>query len=72
MMKYSYVESPISKLLLFGDQCLEGLVFPKGKTRKNPEPDWIRDSDAFYPVKQLLDLYFQGQLTCFDLEVNHG
>ncbi|MCG8636323.1 MAG: methylated-DNA--[protein]-cysteine S-methyltransferase [Desulfobacterales bacterium] len=69
MMKYSYAESPIGKLLLYGGQCLEGLMFPKGKTRKDPEPDWVEDPDAFSRVKEQLDLYFQGKLTRFDLEM---
>ncbi|MEH0021427.1 MAG: methylated-DNA--[protein]-cysteine S-methyltransferase [Desulfobacter sp.] len=69
MMKYTYVDSPIGKLMVYGDLCLEGLMFPKGKTRKDPESHWVHDPGGFDAVKRQLDLYFEGRLTAFDLEM---
>lgn len=68
-MKYTYVDSPIGKLMVYGDLCLEGLMFPKGKTRKDPAPHWVHDPGGFDAVKRQLDLYFEGRLTAFDLEM---
>ena len=69
MTTYTYTDAPIGKLLLFGGPCLEGLMFPKGHTRKDPEPDWTHDPEGFPVVRQQLDEYFSGERTCFDLEL---
>jgi len=69
-MKYCYFESPLGKLLLTGNEVLEGLHFPTGKTRIEPENDWIHDEALFLNAIDQLGAYFKGELTRFDLELN--
>lgn len=70
MKTYTYTDTPIGKLMLYGDHCLEGLVFPKGKTRIDPGTDWVHDPGGFKPVRQQLADYFAGRRTRFDLDMN--
>lgn len=70
MIIYSYYESPVGRLLLHGEDRLQGLVFPAGKTPQQVGPDWRHEPLGFDSVKQQLDLYFQGRLTQFDLELD--
>jgi len=69
-MKYCYFESPVGKLLLNGNELLESLHFPIGKTRIEPEKDWIYNEDLFLEAIDQLGAYFKGELTRFDLELN--
>ena len=69
-MYYCYFESPLGKLLLTGHQLLEGLHFPKGKTRVEPEKDWVYKEDLFLEAIDQLEAYFKGELTEFDLKLN--
>ncbi|MCG8686089.1 MAG: methylated-DNA--[protein]-cysteine S-methyltransferase [Desulfobacterales bacterium] len=71
-MIYTYFDSPIGKLMLYGNNCLEGIVFPKGKTSQDPEPEWQLDPSGFEEVKRQLDQYFKGRLKSFDLELKTG
>ncbi len=66
-MYYSYYESPVGRLLLYGEDLLEGLVFPKSKTVKEMDSQWICTPARFEPVKKQLGDYFQGDLKTFDL-----
>ena len=70
MIHYTYFDSPIGKLMLYGDTCLKGLIFPQGKTSQEPEPQWQFDPAGFSPAKEQLDLYFKGRLKAFDLELD--
>ena len=58
--------------MLYGNNCLEGIVFPKGKTSQDPEPQWQLDPSGFEEVKRQLDQYFKGRLKSFDLELKTG
>lgn len=58
--------------MLYGNNCLEGIVFPKGKTSQDPEPEWQLDPSSFEEVKRQLDQYFKGRLKSFDLELKTG
>ena len=69
-MYYCYFESPLGKLLLTGNELLESLHFPQGKTRKEPERDWIYKEELFSAALDQLEAYFNGELTTFDLELN--
>ncbi len=69
-MKYCYFESPVGNLLLSGNELLEGLHFPLGKTRIEPEKDWIYKEELFLQAIDQLNAYFKGELTRFDLELN--
>lgn len=68
-MKYCYFESPLGKLLLTGNEMLESLHFPKGKTRVEPEKDWIFSDGIFLDALSQLDAYFKGELKQFDLKL---
>lgn len=69
-MYYCYFESPLGKLLLTGNKLLESLHFPIGKTKVEPEKDWIYNEEIFLNVIDQLDAYFKGKLTTFDIELN--
>ena len=69
-MYYCYFESPLGKLLLAGNKLLESLHFPLGKTRVEPEKDWIYSKEKFMEALFQLEAYFKGELTRFDLELN--
>ena len=69
-MQYCYFESPLGKLLLTGNDGLESLHFPRGKTRKEPQPDWIYDERLFSDALEQLEAYFNGERTQFDLKLN--
>jgi methylated-DNA-[protein]-cysteine S-methyltransferase len=68
-MKYCYFESPLGKLLLAGNNRLESLHFPLGKTRVEPGKDWQYDPENFKEALGQLDDYFKGDRTIFDLEM---
>lgn len=69
-MYYCYFESPVGRLLLAGRAELESLHFPRGKTRKEPETDWIYNEAIFLAAIDQLGAYFKGERTGFDLELN--
>lgn len=69
-MNFYYFESPLGRLLLTGTDCLEGLHFPKGKTRVEPEKDWTYSKTIFKHALFQLKAYFKGELTVFDLNLN--
>jgi methylated-DNA-[protein]-cysteine S-methyltransferase len=69
-MYYCYFESPLGKLLLTGNKLLESLHFPIGKTKVEPEKNWIYNEEIFLKVIDQLDAYFKGELTKFDIELN--
>lgn len=69
-MKYCYFESPVGKLLLNGNELLEGLHFPLGNTRIEPGNDWIYNEALFLEAMDQLGAYFKGERTLFDLELN--
>ena len=69
-MYYCYFESPLGKLLLTGNKLLESLHFPIGKTKVEPEKDWIYNEKIFLKAIDQLDAYFKGELTKFDIELN--
>jgi len=69
-MYYCYFESPVGKLLLTGNELIEGLHFPLGKIRIEPGKDWIYNEDLFLEAMDQLGDYFKGERTRFDLELN--
>ena len=66
---YTYVDSPVGSLLLYGRHALEGLVFPSGKYTREPDPSWTADPDPFTRAREQLSLYFEGRLKVFDLDL---
>ena len=69
-MYYCYFESPLGKLLLTGKKLLESLHFPSGKTKVEPEKDWIYEKGLFLEAIDQLGAYFKGELKGFDLKLN--
>jgi methylated-DNA-[protein]-cysteine S-methyltransferase len=70
-MYYCYTTTPIGDLLLAGDESGLGLIgFPKGKMRRDPEPDWIFNEKPFVETRRQLDEYFAGERKEFDLPLN--
>lgn len=69
-MYYCYLETPIGELLLAGeDNALSMIGFPKGKMRRDPEPDWIYNEKPLENVRRQLEEYFAGSRKDFDLPV---
>ena len=69
-MKYSYIDSPIGRLLLAGDdEGLKLLSFPSGKMTQHPQADWQKDDAALSEVRKQLTEYFAGKRKQFDLKL---
>ena len=68
-MYYCFYESPVGQLMLAGQRRLEMLCFPTGKTRIDPEPDWIYSTEPFSTALAQLEAYFEGALTRFNLDI---
>ncbi len=69
-MYYSYMDSPIGRLLLAGDQeGLKVLGFSSGAKARGADPDWERFDEPFRDVKRQLAEYFDGRRRTFDLAV---
>ncbi len=67
-MKYTYMDSPVGKLLLAGDEgSLKLIGFPEGKTAIQPNPDWIESRKTFHEAIRQLQAYFTRKLRDFDL-----
>lgn len=68
MMKYTYLDSPIGRLLIAGDEAgIRRISFAGGKRILKPEPGWVEDAGAFAEARAQLTAYFAGELTEFDL-----
>ena len=67
-MYYCYLDTPIGKLLLAGDEAGLALVsFPEGSMRRDPEADWIYSEKPFAEAREQLSDYFAGKRKTFDL-----
>ena len=67
-MKYTYMDSPVGRLLLAGDEDSLRLVgFPEGKMVIQPKPDWIESGKTFHQAVRQLRAYFARELRDFDL-----
>lgn len=69
--RYRYTESPLGDLLLAGQEdTLTHVNFQRSTRPRSPDPDWVRDDEAFpIAVRQLAE-YFNGERTEFDLPLN--
>jgi methylated-DNA-[protein]-cysteine S-methyltransferase len=68
-MNYCYVESPIGKLLIAGDNdAIRQISFTKNGKPARPEPDWQESSRGLVAqaARQLRE-YFAGSRSDFDL-----
>lgn len=69
-MYYCYLDTPIGEILLAGDDdALSMIGFPKGKMRRDPEPDWIYNEKPLENARRQLGEYFAGTRKDFDLAV---
>jgi len=67
-MKYCYLETPIGKLLLAGDEGgIRFISFPRGKGKISPGPKWKEDRPFFKEAVRQLKAYFNGALKSFSL-----
>jgi len=70
MMFYSYMDSPIGRLLLAGDkQGLKVVGFSTGNKARGADTDWERFDEPFRKVKAQLDEYFAGTRKNFDVNL---
>ncbi len=70
-LEYTYLETPIGRLLLAGaEEILHYLGFPKGSMAMQPEADWQQNDLAFSQAKQQLSEYFAGTRQVFDLPLS--
>ena len=69
-MLYRYIESPIGKLLLAGDDAgLKFIGFPEGKGQVTPDSKWQLESDCFTDAESQLAEYFEGKRAIFELQL---
>ena len=71
MTYYTYVTSPIGRLLLAGDGvAMERLHFSSGSKALGPAADWVERPELFAPAARQLEAYFRGELQEFALTLN--
>lgn len=67
---YSYMDSPIGRLLLAGDgQRLKIIGFSSGAKARGAQADWERADNLFETAAEQLEAYFAGTRQRFDLEL---
>lgn len=62
-MKFTFIESPVSRLVVARDE--EGIT--SISFHGEPRDEWTLDDGAFDDVREQLDAYFAGKLRVFDL-----
>lgn len=69
-MIYSYMESPIGRLLLAGENnTIKVIGFSSGGKARGADPEWERFDEPFRGVKKQLEEYFAGERHQFDLDL---
>ncbi len=69
-MYYCIIESPISPILLAGnEEGLKHLIFLKGEKGFVTPSEWIENKEFFGEVIKHLNAYFSGELKSFDLKL---
>jgi len=67
-MKYTYMESPVGRLLLAGEEdSLQLIGFSQGKMAMEPKPEWIESARTFHETIRQLRAYFARELREFEL-----
>lgn len=67
-MIYTYMDSPVGRLLLAGSGGkLRIISFSSGSKARGPMPEWQRYDEPFRRSRQQLTEYFQGSRREFDL-----
>jgi methylated-DNA-[protein]-cysteine S-methyltransferase len=71
VLSYTYLESPLEKLLLAGDpNGLKQILFSTDLRAANPDPEWQEDASALNEVARQLKAYFAGELENFELSLS--
>ena len=69
-MIYSYMDSPVGRLLLAGEKnALKVIGFSSGARARGADPEWERFDEPFRQVKKQLEEYFAGERRTFSLEL---
>jgi len=69
-MYYCIIESPISLILLAGNEKgLKHLIFLKGEKEFKIPEEWIENKESFNEVIKQLKAYFSRELKSFDLKL---
>ena len=69
-MIYSYMDSPVGRLLLAGEKAaLKVISFSSGTKARGANPDWERLDEPFRGVKRQLEEYFAGERRSFSLQL---
>jgi methylated-DNA-[protein]-cysteine S-methyltransferase len=72
-MFYTYMESPVGRLLLAGDgERLSLIGFSTGRMARGADPAWERRDEPFLAVVRQLDEYFAGLRQTFELPLAPG
>ncbi len=67
-MYYSYLDTPIGRLLLAGeDEKLKVVGFPSGNKARDAAADWTHRPESYAEVKHQLAEYFDGTRRHFDV-----
>lgn len=67
-MIYSYMESPVGRLLLAADRgVLKVIAFSSGRRARGADPAWERRDEPLRRIKRQLGEYFAGERQHFDL-----
>ncbi len=68
MTHYTYIESPVGRLLLAGDEeGLRRVAYANGGKEARPDPDWRNDAQPLRRAVEQLNSYFAGDLRTFAL-----
>lgn len=69
-MQYSYMESPIGRIMLARDsRGLARIEFESNGERARPDRSWVEDDAAFADVQTQLGEYFGGRRRGFTIEL---
>jgi methylated-DNA-[protein]-cysteine S-methyltransferase len=70
MIYYRYMDSPVGRLLVAGDdKGLRIIRFPEGKRSDLPESHWVEAHRPLEEAVQQLEAYFAGNLKNFSLNL---
>ena len=70
VMFYTWMESPVGKLLLAADDLgLRHVIFSGGRELAEPRPEWRENPSMLDETARQLRAYFTGELRDFDLQL---